>query len=99
MKNSFLWKLMDNLKRKNFIKYELKKKLIGFKKSKKINKIYLEYINFKESSISSKYSFTKINNRCIISGRNYNVYNKFQYSRFKLRKEGYLGNIASMQKF
>ena len=94
------WKVMDNLKRKKFIKYEIKKLiLISIKKSNKLNKLEREWIDFQLTSISPNVSINKINNRCLISGRNYNVLNKLKLSRFHIRNEGYLQNISGLQKF
>lgn len=78
-------KLLDAYKRKYFLKNELKSKLNCFSKIKYDNILYTEYVSFKKKNTSNVYRLTKLNNRCLKSGRPYNISNKTQLSRFELR--------------
>ena len=85
MNRKIALKLLDNYKRKYFLKNELKNKLNCFYKIKYTNKINQEYFFFKKKNTSNVYRITKLNNKCIKSGRSYNISNKTKLSRFELR--------------
>lgn len=99
MKLELQWKMLDNYKRKNFLKNELKKKLL--KTLLKNNKLpnsyrYLALWNFsKITRISSK---TLHQNRCIVSGRNWYVLKNSFYSRFVLRNQVNFGNMPGFKR-
>lgn len=91
--------MMDLLKRRFYIKFELKKtfyKSLIFNKNIKI--ILRLYALYKLSHLQRYTSVTKINNRCVISGRSYNILSKFKYSRFVLRSETNQGNTVGFSR-
>jgi ribosomal protein S14 len=91
---------MDNYKRKMVLKYEIKRIIINsLVKNKSNNLVRSEFILFIKWIGLGKSSKTKINSFCLISGRSYNVLNKYKLSRFQIRQNGYLSNISSLQKF
>ena len=94
-----LWISVDNYKRKNFIKYELKKILLSSNvKSKKTNYINRYKSLFYLSSIPKYSTKTKLNNRCVISGRVWAVNRKTSYSRFYFRDASYKSNIPGFRR-
>jgi small subunit ribosomal protein S14 len=99
MKLEEQWKLMDILKRRFYIKFELKKTLYkSLIFNKNITVILRFYALYKLSSLQKYTSITKQNNRCVISGRSYNVLSKFKYSRFVLRSETNSGNTPGFSR-
>ena len=64
------WKLLDNFRRKTYIKYELKKRIL---KSLKVNRSlplsYRYYVSFQMSLLPRSSSLVKQRNRCILLGR------------------------------
>jgi ribosomal protein S14 len=98
MKRHLAWKLLDNYKRKFFIKNELKRIFFKINLNKNLTSIENEYLYFKQSKINIIGLRSRINNRCIISGRNHNVLKKFNYSRFILRDELKKSGVSMLQK-
>jgi len=78
-------KLLDSYKRKFFIKNEFKNKYVNLNNNTYLNKIENEYFNFFKKSNSNVFKKTKINNKCLISGRTYNISNKLKTTRFEFR--------------
>lgn len=99
MSRQQLNKNIDNYKRKYFCKLEIKKLIYKNIKSKNLNNIQKNVINFKKTKLPIKSIKTRFNNKCLISGRNHNVFNKFQLSRFFLRSEMKKNNISIFKKF
>ena len=90
---------MDNYKRKIYIKYYLKKMLLNsYKKSNlvRINKRYLSCLHL--SKLTKIAFITKINNRCIISGRIWSTNKKTNLSRFELRKNLYNSFLPGLKR-
>lgn len=80
------WRLMDKVKRKYFLKYEilkiLSKCLLRNSSLRLVNKyfIYMKLIKLpKYSNIGMR------TNRCVLSGRSYGVLSYFKLSRFFLK--------------
>lgn len=90
---------MDRLKRKVFLKNEIKRVILkSIKNSKNISysrryQAYYQLILLPR--ISSK---SMVVNRCVVSGRVWGVNRKTKYSRFKLRFESYNSNIPGYRK-
>jgi len=90
---------MDTLKRKYFLKNELKRMILRSAK----NSNNLTYLKRYQSSyylallprISSKVFIT---HRCAFSGRVWSVNRKTRYSRFLFRTESYDGNIPGCRR-
>jgi ribosomal protein S14 len=85
MSRQLALKSIDNYKRKFFVKNEIKNKILAFKSNKYCSKLELESFRFLSINLSTTYKISKLNNKCVNSGRNYNVFNKFKLSRFELR--------------
>lgn len=99
MNRRLQWKVLDNLKRKLFLKTELKKKILkSFIKNTKIPNTY-RYLAFwhfcKMRRITSKTHHQK---RCVISGRIWYVLKNTSYSRFILRNQVNLGNLPGFKR-
>jgi hypothetical protein len=63
-------KLLDNFKRKIFIKFEIKKKILhSIIQNKSLKNIYRYYAYFNFIKISRISTITKQKNRCVKSGR------------------------------
>jgi ribosomal protein S14 len=62
---------------------------------------YRFFLKFKISSTITTTSLTKHRNRCVVSGRTYNVIRKAQYSRFVFRDRsnfGYLPGVSRLSR-
>jgi len=93
------WKLLDNYRRRFFLKYEFKKivsrSLLNNRYALLIPK-YVARIRF--SFITTKASTNKQRNRCVISGREHNVLSKVQYSRFVFRDRATHGALPGVSR-
>lgn len=93
------WNLIDNLKRKIFIKNELKTLLLkNVIKNNLIKNIYKYYAIFNKTKIKKSSSIIKQNNRCIRTGRQWSINKLTRYSRFVFRKESYIGNLPGFKR-
>jgi len=83
-----LWLMVDNYKRKVFLKNELKKKIL---KSIKVNKNTPYLRRYKAAyylSNTPKFAGrSALVNRCVISARSFSVKKSTNYSRFVFRSE------------
>lgn len=93
-----MWIKIEILKRKWYIKNEIKKKILSLKKNNKLKKIQKELINFKKVKFSFFSNKTRFCNKCLLSGRNHNVFNKFRLSRFFLRTNLKIKNAPLLKK-
>lgn len=91
-------KVLDNVKRKFFIKNSIKKLFFTFSKNKNCSFLEKELIAFKLVKTKLIGNRSRINNRCIETGRNYNIVSKFGYSRFIFRKNAKLNQLSSVRK-
>jgi len=99
MKRESQWKLMDNLRRKLFIKTELKRKLLkNIIKNTKLPNSYRYLALWNYSKISKISSHTVQQNRCAVTGRIWYVLKTLKYSRFLLRTEGNKGNLPGFRR-
>nr|APW82417.1 rps14 [Laurentiella strenua] len=93
------WKLMDNLKRKLFLKNEIKKILLkSLIKNKKLPLGHRYLALWHKSKLSRYSSFTQQQNRCVQTGRIWYVLRTTQYSRFFFRTESYKGHLPGFQR-
>ena len=99
MKRADQWILIDNYKRKYFLKFEIQKKLLkSLTKNSKL-KLIQNYIAFlKQIKIKKNKSVIMHNNRCVRTGRTWSINRFTQYSRFYLRTEIYKGNIPGFKR-
>lgn len=87
----------DLVKRKKFLKIEIKKIILkSIFKNENVN----TYVRLKVKKYLDKYSHNKSiskqnNNICLISGRIGGVFNKFGYSRQVLKKIGINNNLQN----
>lgn len=97
-KNRFIF--MDSYKRKFFLKNEYKKKMVSFYESNYCNSFLDSYklllIKSQTPFISNR---SRIRNRCLISGRSFNITKKLKISRFLFRKGVYSNSIPNFRKF
>jgi len=93
------WNLLDYLKRRLYVKYELKKILI---KSGVLNQQLQSTYRYLNSYHYRKYARWTILpqqvNRCVITGRQWAVIKKTNLSRFKFRTESYKGNLPGFKR-
>lgn len=93
------WKLNDNLRRKLFLKNELKRQLLkSFIKNKKIPLAYRYLALWHRSKLPRLSSSTQIQNRCVQTGRIWYILKNTQYSRFFFRTESYKGNLPGFKR-
>jgi len=86
------WKLLDHHRRQFFVKYDVKNKLLkSICRNKFIPLSYRYYALFQKVQIPLNASITKHRNRCVQSGRQYNVLRKTRTCRFIFRVEAYEG--------
>jgi|JI102314DRNA_FD_contig_51_2219988_length_2961_multi_6_in_0_out_0_1 ribosomal protein S14 len=98
MSRQLLLKNIDNYKRKFFLKNEIKNKFLNIKKNSYESKLDLEVFRFLAINSSTSHKISKINNKCVNSGRNQNIFNKFKLSRFELRTSLKKNEIAGVSK-
>lgn len=90
---------MDTYKRKLFLINEIKRLLMLYLiKNKNNNYVRMLFLFFKTNYIKVISTKTRINYRCIVSGRNYGVFNKLNYSRFVFRNNLKLSFLPGFQK-
>ena len=94
-----MWVLFDNLKRQIHVKHELKHLLLkGLSKNTNTSHLVHHLILFRKAHLIRMSSRIQHRNRCVVSGRNWNVINKARYSRFVFRKESYEGNMPGLKR-
>jgi ribosomal protein S14 len=93
------WKLLDHYRRSFFVKYEIKNKVLkSISKNRYLPLSYRYYSLFHKAQIPSIASITKHRNRCLQSGRQYNVLRKTQTCRFVFRFEAYEGVMPGVRR-
>lgn len=99
MSRSKQWILLDNFKRKLFIKQELKKILLkSLLKNAQLPLIYRYYAFFIKVKATRWTSISQQKNRCVKTGRSWGILKFTKYSRFVLRTETYRGNLPGFRK-
>lgn len=80
------WRLVDKVKRKYYLKYEIIRRLIRtFILNKHISILYKTFVYVKFLKYTRFCILPNAKNRCILSGRTYGVMSKYKLSRFMLR--------------
>lgn len=93
------WIYLDKVRRKIFIKYEVKKVILNsLIKNNSLPFVYRYYALYNKSKISRYSSVVQQRNRCVLTGRVWNVTKKVQYSRFIFRTQAYAGNIPGCRR-
>lgn len=99
MNRRLQWKLMDNYRRKIFLKTEIKKHLLtGLIKNKNITTVYRYLAYWNKSKLITIGLQTKHNNRCTVTGRIWSVNKLTKFSRFFFRSESYKGNLPGFSR-
>ena len=93
------WKLLDQFRRRAYIKTELRRMLLrSFTNSKDVPLSKRYVAHFGLSHLPRHGSRNKIQNRCIQSGRNWNIMRKTQYSRFVFRDQSYFSYLPAVRR-
>jgi small subunit ribosomal protein S14 len=93
------WKLLDNFRRKSFVKTELRRMMLRSITQSKTTPLSQRYVaQFGLSHLPRQASRNKIQNRCVVSGRNWNVMRKTQYSRFVFRQKAYFSFLPAVRR-
>lgn len=88
------WKFLDRMRRKNFLKQEIKKIILSsIIDNTELPRVYRYYALYNYSKISRSNSLIQHKNRCVKSGRVWSVVKSTRYSRFIFRNEVAYGNI------
>ena len=93
------WKILDNMRRHNYIKFELKGRLI-----KSILKTPQSYSSekylamYRKSAIPRDAAISRVVNRCVYTGRKYSTIKRFQMSRFAIRFHSYEGCMPGLRR-
>lgn len=93
------WKMLDNFRRKLFLKTELKK--IILKSIIKNNNLPLSYRYFalyNKSKLLRLSSITQQKNKCVKTGRVWSTVKMANYSRFLFRTESGKGNLPGFRR-
>jgi small subunit ribosomal protein S14 len=93
------WKFLDNLRRKSLIKAELRRSLLRSLLRSKTTPIVQKYaVYFGLTHLPRRSSRNKVQNRCVVSGRNWNVLKRAQYSRFVFRDRSYFSYLPGIRR-
>lgn len=91
--------MLDHIRRRNHIKFELKSKLIkSILNTQTLTFAQRHLAIYAKASIPRSASLTRISNRCIYTGRKYSVIRKFQMSRFAVRVKAYDGTLPGIRR-
>lgn len=90
---------IELLKRKWYIRNWVKKFILSSLNSNKVSFIEKEKLNFFKTKFSFFSNKTRHCNKCLVSGRNHNIFNKVRLSRFVLRDSLKKKNLAKVKKF
>jgi small subunit ribosomal protein S14 len=91
---------MDLLKRQLYVKYEIKYHLLkSLIFNQQLTPIVRFYALYKLQTLVVNSSVATQINRCVLSGRSYNVLSKFKYSRFTLRQQTNVGAVVGNKRF
>lgn len=93
------WKKIDNLKRKLFIKNEIKRKILkSIILNKNLPDIYRYFATWQKNKLIRISNANQFQNRCVKSGRIWSINKHTNYSRFILRNESYQGFIPGFNR-
>jgi len=99
MNREFQWKLLDNYRRKLFLKNEIKN--LFFKniiKNTNLPIAHRYYAMFKRIKTNHFYSSTRVQKRCVITGRIWSINKTTNFSRFYFRTNTNYGNIPGFKR-
>jgi ribosomal protein S14 len=88
MRQEDQWKAADRLKRKIYVKYEIRKQLLqSITKNMQISPLVRLYARYKLEQLPKYSCKSQHKTRCLISGRSYAVMRFARYSRFAIIRE------------
>lgn len=90
---------MDNLRRKCFLKNEIKKIMLkSLLNNSNIPLSYRYYSLYNRSKLTRLNSINQQKNKCVVTGRVWSTVKKTNYSRFVFRLESNNGNIPGFRR-
>jgi small subunit ribosomal protein S14 len=93
------WIALDNFRRQLFLKNEIKKLLLkSVAKNGTLPRTARHYANYYKNRLIRFSTIGAQRNRCVITGRVWNVLKKTRYSRFIFRLEAYDGFMPGCRK-
>lgn len=93
------WKMIDNLKRKLFLKHELKKIILrSIIKNDLLPRTYKYFALYNKSKLIRRGAISQQRNKCIKTGRMWYLVKSTQYSRFIFRTESYKGHLPGFSR-
>lgn len=93
------WKTVDNLKRKLFLKYELKKIILkSIATNKALPLTYRYFALYNNSKIIRWANIVQQKNKCVKTGKVWSTVKMARYSRFVFRTESYQGNLPGFRR-
>lgn len=99
MLRSEQWILSDSFRRKMFLKFELRRLILkSISKNESISYIVRYNALFAKSRLSRFSTIGHHRNRCVVTGRVWNVLKRTKYSRFVFRTEAYDGHMPGCRK-
>jgi len=93
------WIMLDNFKRKIFLKYELKKTILNsIILNSKIPLSYRYIAYYQKIKLPRKSNKSLHGNRCTLTGRIWTVTKQTRLSRFTFRTQSYSGNLPGFRR-
>lgn len=93
------WKMLDNFRRKLFLKNELKKVILkSLIKNTKLPLSYRYFALYNKSKLMRLSSVTQQKNKCVETGRIWSTVKLTKYSRFFFRIESNNGNLPGFRR-
>jgi len=99
MKRDLRWKLLDNYKRKLFLKSEMRRALLQFIiKNTYVPQSYRYFALYQKSRITRLKSRVQHKNKCVSTGRVWAVNKMTNLSRFVFQREAYKGHLPGFKR-
>lgn len=99
MRQESHWKVSDNLKRKLYVKTQIKKRIIlSLLKNQTLSTSMRLYLTMKVSHIPRLGVKSRHNNRCLLSGRVRTVQRFAKYSRFVINEQAGYAKIPNLRR-
>ncbi len=93
------WKMLDNFRRKLFLKNEIKKNVLkSLIKNSRLPISYRYLALYNKSKLMRLSSISQQKNKCVRTGRRWSVVSISKYSRFLFRTESIKGNLPGIKR-
>lgn len=93
------WKMVDNFRRKLYLKTELKKIILkSIIKNTHLPLSYRYFALYNKSKLLRLGSVTQQKNKCVVTGRVWSTVRMVNYSRFLFRTESADGNLPGFRR-